>query len=266
MTDPLWMALIVGNTRLHWACFAGDVLQGVWHTRHLRAAEVHRFRVEGFAPTTWASLGLDAPAIAESWAASPASVIALYVASVIPAQTQLWQGYAGLHEICLATVPLAGLYPTLGIDRALNLLGAGTQYGWPVLVVDAGTALTFTAGDGGRLMGGAILPGLTTQLKALGQHTATLPELAIAATLPPRWAKDTPSAIHSGVLYGLVATVWDFVADWRTKFPAGHVVLTGGDGEILQRCLDERAALISLDPVLTFRGVQRYRQITAAGG
>lgn len=48
--------------------------------------------------------------------------------------------------------------------------------GWPVLVVDCGSALTFTAADaGGKLAGGAILPGVRLQLAVLGTRTAQLP-------------------------------------------------------------------------------------------
>ena len=35
----------------------------------------------------------------------------------------------------------------MGIDRALAGFGAGKQFGFPCLVIDAGTALTFTAID-----------------------------------------------------------------------------------------------------------------------
>jgi len=44
--------------------------------------------------------------------------------------------------------------------RALAVLGAGKKYGFPCLVIDAGTALTFTGVDRDKkLVGGAIDPG-----------------------------------------------------------------------------------------------------------
>ena len=39
------------------------------------------------------------------------------------------------------------MYPTLGIDRALALYSAGSTFRFPVLVIDAGTALRFTGAD-----------------------------------------------------------------------------------------------------------------------
>lgn len=60
--------------------------------------------------------------------------------------------------------------------------------GWPVMVVDCGSALTFTAGDKeGKLGGGAILPGVRLQLAALGTRTAQLPSnVTLPEQLPPR--------------------------------------------------------------------------------
>lgn len=56
------------------------------------------------------------------------------------------------------------------------------------MVVDCGSALTFTAGDKqGRLGGGAILPGVRLQLVALGTRTAQLPsDVVLPEELPPR--------------------------------------------------------------------------------
>jgi type III pantothenate kinase len=71
-------------------------------------------------------------------------MLPLYLASVVPSQTALWQTYPDVHIITLDQVPLQGVYPTLGIDRALALWGAGETWGWPMLVIDAGTALTLT--------------------------------------------------------------------------------------------------------------------------
>lgn len=56
------------------------------------------------------------------------------------------------------------------------------------MVVDCGSALTFTACDeSGKLSGGAILPGVRLQLGALGTRTAQLPsDVVLPEALPPR--------------------------------------------------------------------------------
>jgi Type III pantothenate kinase len=45
----------------------------------------------------------------------------------------------------------ASEYPTLGTDRALALRGAGKQWGYPVMVVDCGTAMTFRCAVAARM-------------------------------------------------------------------------------------------------------------------
>jgi type III pantothenate kinase len=190
----------------------------------------------------------------------------LYLASVVPQQAQLWHDYPYLHTITLERLPLQNLYPTLGIDRALNLLGAGDRYGWPVLVIDGGTALTFTAGNHQGLVGGAILPGLGLQFKALGTQTAELPDVR-GSDLPPRWANNTADAIRSGVLWGQRAVVLDALMAWWQDYPHGQVVITGGDGGRIYKNLGDRPAFNNLhhDSELVFLGLQAYRRHHLAG-
>jgi len=179
---------------------------------------------------------------------------------VVPPQTDLWAAYPAVTRLTLAHIPLAGLYPTLGIDRALTLLGAGTSYGFPTLVIDAGTALTVTGATGDRqLIGGAILPGLSLQLRALAQHTAALPIVSPPDILPPRWARQTDTAIASGVIYGLLATLQTFITAWQQQFPTSSLCLTGGDGPRLLTYLQAEspaiAAQLHPDPHLSFKGI-----------
>lgn len=270
--EAAWLGLVVGNTRLHWGLFHQQRLAGVWHTPHLTPAQAELLIGQGFAPGAWRSLAanlpwaLDLPATLAAIATPSEPPLPLVCASVVPGQTALWQTYPGCHAIQLAEVPLHNLYPTLGIDRALNLLGASDRYGWPVLVIDAGTALTLTAGTAGRLVGGAILPGLTTQFTSLAQTTAALPNADFPPSLPSRWATNTPDAIRSGILYGTLATLEDFAQAWQQDYPRGQVVLTGGDGARLYHWWRQRQPKVSLamEPDLTLWGLAHWRQRHAA--
>lgn len=266
--DTLWLALVIGNTRLHWAAFMADQLKGTWHTRHLKPSDVSLLVRKSFAPACWTQLGVSTVPDVLASIELPQFIdgLPLYVASVVPAQAALWQLYPGLKTIALPQIPLENLYPTMGIDRALNLLGAGDRYGWPVLVIDAGTALTFTAGAAGRFVGGAILPGLALQFKALAAETAALPTVDVGESLPDRWAMTTPEAIRSGIWHGILGTIQDFVADWRRRYPQGAIVLTGGDGAQLLNALtkvtNQKEHLDDLhqDAHLAFLGLNRCRQ------
>lgn len=262
-----WLGLIIGNTRLHWALFTRENLLGTWHTPHLTPLQVESLIEQSSAPIAWSRL----KSVQEAAIALPAefekimaqcSQLPICCASVVPAQTDLWDAsYPDFQTVQLRDLPLDDTYPTLGIDRALNVVGAGDRYGWPVLVIDAGTALTLTTGDRGQFTGGAILPGLNTQLRSLSHGTATLPNLSVAADLPPRWATNTSDAIRSGVVYGLLATLQDFVQTWHREQPTGTVILTGGDAPYLQRWLARvhPHLRLCLDLDVAFWGLCRYR-------
>lgn len=223
---------MIGNSRLHWAWFIGTTLQEAWDTKHLPASAIQQLiqhGVSGILPET-----IFSPQVVSGQLSDTTNVLPLYLASVVPSQTTLWQTYPAVNVITLAQVPLVGLYPTLGIDRALALLGAGETLGYPVLVIDAGTALTLTGADAEcQLIGGAILPGLGLQLKSLTQDTAALPTIQLPTQLPPRWAMQTASAIESGVIYTVLAGMQDFIVDWQSQFPRSQIVLTGGDSPVL---------------------------------
>jgi type III pantothenate kinase len=183
------------------------------------------------------------------------------LASVVPSQTELWQSYPNVRVMTLDQVPLQGMYPTFGIDRALALWGAGQMWGFPVLVIDAGTALTFTgADDNNCLVGGAILPGLGLQVNTLFQKTGQLPKVELPQEMPQRFALNTHQAIKSGVIYTILAGIKDFVESWCNLFPKSHIAMTGGDRMLLinylQSQFPEIAARLNVEPNLRFWGIR----------
>ena len=274
--DRIKIALAIGNSRLHWGLFALENLVATWDTEHLIAGAVSGISLESKAEylvetvirsieDVSAKHQLDLPTTPDfsSSRQLPLVPLPLILASVVPEQTALWHSYPDLRIITLDQLPLQGLYPTLGIDRALALLGAGTELGWPILVIDAGTALTFTGADvNRRLVGGAILPGLGLQLSSLKAKTAALPLVSLPENLPPRWATDTAQAIESGVVRSVVAAVQDFIQDWLILFPDSKIALTGGDRTWLLKYLaatfGDTAARIIETPQAIFWGMKRF--------
>ncbi|MCY7333061.1 MAG: type III pantothenate kinase [Pseudanabaena sp. CAN_BIN31] len=178
------------------------------------------------------------------------------IASVVPHIVTYWHSLTQTQIITTPDVPLQGLYATLGVDRALAAFGAGEIYGYPVLVIDAGTALTLTGIDANKsLVGGAIVAGLRSQFACLHQNTAALPDLPIPETLPTRWANDTVSAIQGGVAHLLLAGLQSYINDWRSQFPDSQVILTGGDGDRLRAWGLGINAIHQLDQYLIFLGI-----------
>ena len=156
------------------------------------------------------------------------------IASVVPELITIWHDLPQTKIIKTADVPLQGLYATMGCDRALVAYGAGEIYGYPVLVIDAGTAITLTGLNADKvLVGGAIVAGLRSQFSILHQNTAALPDLNIPEALPTRWGTDTPSSIQGGIAHILLAGLQAYIDDWRSRVPDSKVIITGGDGEHL---------------------------------
>lgn len=254
---PSWLALMIGNSRLHWAWFLNSTLRQTWDIAHLT-------------PQAIASLLTPNSNFSESFNEAPDLFslihleLSLRIASVVPSQTAMWQVYPQVQVLDLRQVPIKGLYPSLGIDRALALLGASKTLGFPVLVIDAGTALTFTAiDDQAEFFGGAIVAGLQTQLRSLTQNTAALPAVdSPNAVLPCRWAMNTPDSIQSGIIYTLLASIRDYSEAWLERFPGGAIALTGGDRDVLFQHLQTQfpalATHITVEPNLIFGGCKLF--------
>ncbi len=247
-TENVWLALEIGNSRLHWALFLGKTIYSAWDTDHLPESVIQQLAeyqtlddlLEKIFPPSQQGESLT----------NTLPLCPLLVASVVP-------------SITLDQLRLKGVYPTLGIDRALALWGAGKMWGFPMLVIDAGTALTFTAADDNEcLVGGAILPGLGLQFATLGQHTGQLPlvEMQNFASLPARFALNTTEAIQSGVIYTILAGMKDFIEAWLQLFPNGRIAIKGGDRTLLlnylQALYPEIAAHLIVEPNLIFWGMR----------
>ena len=243
-----WLGLVIGNSRSHWAYFQDQELVNTWNTDHCSDKQPH-FWQEFIPPEIFTGNILNLP---------------LFFASVVPQQSQIWRSYPNSREIILEDVPLGRTYSSLGIDRALAVYAALVKWNLPALVVDGGTALTFTGAvpqPHAELVGGAILPGLELQLRSLVGGTAALPFLGRnRIDVPNRWGGSTIEAIRSGVVYTLLAGVRDFVQDWQTKFPDSKIVLTGGDALLLANYLQELDPVwlgqLVVDPDLIFTGIR----------
>lgn len=117
----------------------------------------------------------------------------------------------------------------IGSDLVANAYGAIKCYGNHCLIVDFGTALTFTtvtATEG--ITGVTIAPGIQTAIQALAQQTAQLP--VVPAQFPASaLGHDTATAIQAGVMWGYVGLVKELI--FRIKEEVGQhyvVIATGG--------------------------------------
>ncbi|MEY2793574.1 MAG: hypothetical protein RJA76_1566 [Bacteroidota bacterium] len=122
----------------------------------------------------------------------------------------------------------------IGTDLIANAVYGFLKYKKNVLVIDFGTALTFTlVNQIGQIEGVSIAPGLKTAVKSLFSQTAQLPEVPLEMPSKPLGV-DTVSAIQSGILWGYVGMVKEMIA--RVKDEKGDdlvVIATGGLSSIL---------------------------------
>ena len=148
---------------------------------------------------------------------------------------------------------------TLGADRIANAVAAATLYpNTPLAVIDAGTATTIDiicpAAGGGkpRFLGGAILPGVSTMLRALHNDTAQLPQIE---PLPPQHTigKNTQEAIRSGCICGYKALVSGLIKEMEQECGQSlRLLLTGGDAALLSQLLPQA---LPPAPLLTLQGI-----------
>ena len=130
-------------------------------------------------------------------------------------------------------VPVTNRYDTkssLGKDRlAAAVAGAMTFPGEDVLIINAGTALTFDFVTGkGEYLGGSISPGMQMRFNALHTFTGKLPLLSYQdpAGLV---GTNTRMSILSGVINGMVAEIEGISHGYQEIYPGLKIILSGGD-------------------------------------
>lgn len=148
---------------------------------------------------------------------------------------------------------------TLGKDRLAAV--AGAQAILPasdILVIDAGTAITFDFIDASGLYhGGNIAPGIEMRARALNQFTSRLP--LIDPVHPQQLlGNDTQSAINNGIVYGAVFEIDGYIDLLVLKYPKLSAFLTGGSSFYFDGMLKNRTfavknlVLTGLNRILNF--------------
>lgn len=142
----------------------------------------------------------------------------------------------------------------IGTDLVADATAAFIGYGGPTMIIDFGTALTFTTiSRAGEILGVAIAPDLLTALKSLTGNTAQLPDVQLVAP-PSVLGKNTVHAIQSGIILGFAGLVDSMVK--RTEEELGErltVVATGGLSAVLKN-VSSRIEII--DENLTLDGLK----------
>ncbi len=137
--------------------------------------------------------------------------------------------------------PFTNLYATpetLGIDRMVLAAGATLMYpNQNRLIIDAGTCITYDFVNAeNQYLGGAISPGIKIRYKSLNNYTSKLPLLTLSEDFEII-GNSTKSAIHSGVINGVIFEIEGFISQYSLKNQDLTIILTGGDAEFLAKRL-----------------------------
>ena len=149
-------------------------------------------------------------------------------------------------------LPVKVLNPyEIGADLVANSVAAHQKYGKLTMVIDFGTALTFTTiGADSEIRGVAIAPGLGTAVDALAGKTAQLPQIHLSPP-PSVLGENTIHAIQSGVVLGFTGLVESIIARTEKELKQKlTVVATGGLSPVitpLTSCIDKTEPMLTLE-------------------
>lgn len=152
-------------------------------------------------------------------------------------------------------IPLEILNPyEIGTDLVANAAAAFARFHQTCVVVDFGTALTFTTVSGqGKILGVSIAPGLKTAIRSLSQNTAKLFDVPLEIP-PSALGTTTITAIQSGIIGGYEGLVRNVVTKIRQELneecPA---IATGGLSSIITPL---KEFFFAVEPNLTLDGLR----------
>ncbi|HET7265098.1 MAG TPA: type III pantothenate kinase [bacterium] len=251
MDTPLLLTVNANNTLTKIGVYRGRDLLHHWRVSSDtgRPADEYAVLVRGLFDT--AGLRFDA-------------VGGVAISSVVPALTEtmvrLARDYFRITPLVAGSDTPTGmriLYENpreVGADRICGTVGAYAKYGGPVIVVDLGTATTFSVvSREGDFLGGAIAPGIGISVDALAEHAAQLHRVPLEA---PRSVigRSTTTGLQAGIVFGFVGLVNDVVRRIREELGGRAVtVATGGWADLVVKecnCFDHH------DPMLVLEGLR----------
>ncbi|WP_167275875.1 type III pantothenate kinase [Dyadobacter arcticus] len=245
------LAVDVGNTDTVFGLYESGEWSNIWRMRSL--AQENEAHYESKLRLHFLEAGL--------WFGDVETVV---LCSVVPDLTPTIQKM--LRSLFGDDIIVVGpdIYPALtiaidhpheiGADLIANAVAVTSRYKENCVVVDFGTALTFTTvSKDSKILGVAILPGLVTAVKALFANTAQLPEVPLK--LPSTAiGRNTTEAIQAGILLGYEGLVKSLLSRIRAELGGECIaVATGGLSSIIETLKDE---FVEIDRKLTLDGLR----------
>ncbi|WP_019988279.1 type III pantothenate kinase [Rudanella lutea] len=245
------LAIDTGNTDAVFGLFEHDTLLHIWRTPAQPEASSAHFEAK---LRLWLlEAGIPLSAVRQT-------VLCSVVPMLTPTLREMLTELFGMEPVVVGptiypALPLQILRPhEIGADLVANALAAYTRYQRNCVVVDFGTALTFTTVSAtGQMLGVAIAPGLKTAIRALFSNTAQLPEVPLE--LPTSaLGQNTTHAIQAGVVLGYEGLVRSMINRIRTELNGDCLAI--GTGGLVRAISTLQADFDDLVPGLTLTGVK----------
>lgn len=229
------LALDIGNTNITIGVYDGQALKFVSRMATDRSRMEDQYAIE-------------LRDILDTYGVNIADVEGSIISSVVPPLTTYIKRavtrLTGMEPICVSENTQTDLkvcidHPeSLGADLIVGSVAAVAMFGCPCIILDMGTATTFSVLDAEKnMIGGCIMPGVGISLEALTSRTAQLPGISLES--PGHViGTGTIDSMRSGVIYG-TASMIDGMCD-RIEDELGmpcKVVATGGlSKEVITQC------------------------------
>lgn len=144
----------------------------------------------------------------------------------------------------------------IGSDRIVNAVAAYEKYGGPLIVVDFGTATTFSAiSSKGEFLGGTIAPGLKISSDALFEKTAKLPKVELE-TPGSVICRNTVASMQSGLVYGHMGLAQFIITKMKTELETDETIKVVATGGLSTLIANEIQVIDHVDKLLTLQGLR----------
>jgi type III pantothenate kinase len=137
---------------------------------------------------------------------------------------------------------------SLGMDRKMLALGAIDLYpNQDCLIISLGTCITYNlVSKDKEFCGGVISLGLEMRAKALHQFTEKLPHIDWSSfSKEMEFGKNTQENLALGIVRAVQYELEGFIHVFKKKYPAGKVVLTGGDALFMNNILGDSTLMVN---------------------
>ena len=245
------LAIDIGNSQIKFAVFQEKQQIALWRCSTQTKRSIDEYAM--FLASCAREAAIEVAAIQQAILSSVVPEATQHVVAAIEQTFHVTPGIIGktvtLPVKCLVDHPAA-----TGTDRLVAIMAVRALYALPALIVDFGTATTFTLIDAdGNYTGGAIAPGVNLSLAALCNAAAQLPKIELAA--PPQVAaKNTINAMQSGIFHGTIALVEGMISRLQAETgPFATIVASGGICPIFK---DRLNGVTVYDPHLNLSGLK----------